>query len=160
MCFYVRSAWSPVYWAVRIPSVSLIGILFVLSLCLPCLAFEDQEVMYGNVLLFFGWAGVSVGHWAWFANLCWAVCLGLLLLGLDTVALALSVLTGLLAISALYTVPTAGSYSFPAMGGQKTHDFVGYEWGFWAWLAAMTAPMLVSTVLVVIRGLRAYIKRA
>ena len=147
---YVKSAWSPKYWLVRVPAFLFLFLLFVASNFLPALEFEGQSIS-GLMALVFGWAGIVVGHVAWFANIAWGIGHFLFLLGLDTIAFVVSLVTGVLALSALYTLPAFGSFSYPAMGARQTHDFIGYEWGFWLWLLSMLGFTLAAFLLVLIR---------
>jgi hypothetical protein len=109
------------------------------AICLPSafLAPPQGGMLPGLALLVTGWAGYSVGQFAWFANLPFLVALGLIL-GRSTSTLFNSIVAGLIIGLA------SDAWLWRAFYGEVSPTLIvkAFGPGFYSWIAAMYGAAL------------------
>ncbi len=110
--------------------------LFFFSLATPVFYVQDFSSESGLRILFWGWMGVFVGVFGWFANVFYALAILLFLLGKKKFAFVISILGALVAFDSfrlryMYYGDASGTPF------QSAYDITGYGVGFYFWMIAM-----------------------
>ena len=111
------------------------ALLFLAALPAPALLFTDRPPVRGITTLAFGWWGVILGDFPWFANPLYFGALVLLWRGFNLAAAALSVLA---IVIGLRTLGVDEWYHNEA-GGTPV---VGFGLAFWFWIASFAVLLI------------------
>ena len=112
--------------------------LFVPSLILPSLYFENGESYPGFAAFFLGWLGASHSQFGWYANLVWALAAGALVSRRSRFCMAAAILAVAIAMD-----------SFRLIGESVRGDLIvsGLGPGFYVWVASMLVLAVLAAVL-------------
>ena len=124
--------------------VALSVLLYFASLYSP--VFKDSGSILGFYILFFGWFTIPGNGFAWFANPClWIAWIGLAKKGLKG-DIIISVVMSLAAVALALTTFQLKELVLDEGGA----PLLGYDLGFYLWLASIGVTVLGSLVLLIL----------
>jgi hypothetical protein len=126
--------------------ISLSLFLFLLACATPAMVF-DQETWLGVQVLAFGWEGIFIGQFAWYANLFWLLSLLLAFFRRWILTLAATLLAILIALDTLSFFGTKVPLD---EGFVNMMIFQSYHVGYYLWMASIVVVGIGAMVMWII----------